>query len=234
MNGRRALLFLDGEYEDLAWHARLAAAADLVLAADGGARAALAAGVRPAAVVGDFDSLDPGSAAQLAAAGVELVRYPVRKDRTDGELAADEALRRGAGELLLAGARGALDHTLGHLALLLRLARAGVRARLVSPRESVAVLAAPAAARLAAAAGTRVSLVPVGGDAVVTLRGLEYPLERGRLPHDACLGLGNAVAAGGGATVTVHDGAVVALVAGGDEEFAPPEQAGGDGAEARE
>lgn len=219
MSGRRALVFLDGEYAASDWHARLAASVDLVLAADGGARAALAAGARPAAVVGDFDSLDPGSAAQLAAAGVELIRHPVRKDQTDGELAAEEALRRGADEVLLAGATGALDHTLGHLALLLRLARRGVRARLVAPHESVAVLVAPAAARLGATAGTRVSLVPLAGDAVVTLRGLEYPLERGRLPVDACLGLGNAVAASGPATVAVHEGAVAVLVADGGEAF---------------
>ena len=59
-------------------------------------------------------------------AGVELIRHPVRKDRTDGELAVDEALRRGAGELVLAGALGALDHTLGHLAILRRVAARGV------------------------------------------------------------------------------------------------------------
>ena len=64
---------------------------------------------------------------------MELVRHPVRKDVTDGELAVDEALRRGAGEVLLAGATGALDHTLGHLAILRRLTARGVAARLVAP-----------------------------------------------------------------------------------------------------
>ena len=71
----------------------------------------------------------------------------MRKDVTDGELAVDEALRRGAGELVLAGALGALDHTLGHLAILRRLAARGVAARLAAPHLAVRVLAAPAEAR---------------------------------------------------------------------------------------
>ena len=97
----------------------------------------------PHAVVGDFDSLDEETAERLRAAGVEFLRHPVRKDVTDGELAVDEAVRRGAGEVLLAGATGALDHTLGHLAILRRLAARGVAARLVAPDLTATVLIAP-------------------------------------------------------------------------------------------
>ena len=216
-----AVVFLDGDYGDPAWHRALAARADLVLAADGGARFLTAIGVTPAAVVGDLDSLDPEIAARLEGEGVAFVRHPVRKDVTDGELAVDEAVRRGAGEVLLAGATGALDHTLGHLAILRRLAAGGVPARLVGPDLSVTVLIAPASVRLAAASGVRVSLVPLGADSTVTLRGLDYPLERGVLPADACLGIGNHVATDGAALITVHLGVVAAAVEADDEIFAP-------------
>jgi thiamine pyrophosphokinase len=220
--GRRlAVVFLDGDYSDPGWHRALAARADLVLAADGGARFLDSIGVTPDAVVGDFDSLDPAIAARLEGDGVVLVRHPVRKDVTDGELAVDEALRRGAGEVLLAGATGALDHTLGHLAILRRQTARGVAARLVAPGLSVSVLEAPASVRLAAAAGVRVSLVPLGGDATVTLKGLDYPLERGVLPADACLGIGNHVAADGEGSVVVHEGVVAALVEADGEGFVP-------------
>ncbi len=216
-----AVVFLDGEYRDLGWHRALVARADLVLAADGGARFLAGIGVTPDAVVGDFDSLDPAIATRLEGAGVTFVRHPVRKDVTDGELAVDEALRRGAGEVLLAGATGALDHTLGHLAILRRQAARGVAARIVAPGLSVTVLIAPATVRLAAAVGVRVSLVPLGGDSTVTLAGLDYPLDRGVLPADACLGIGNHVAVDSGATVVVHEGAVAAVVETDDEIFAP-------------
>jgi thiamine pyrophosphokinase len=216
-----AVVFLDGEYGDPAWYRSLVARADILLAADGGAALLAREGVVPQAVVGDFDSLDEGVAAALTEQGVELVRHPVRKDVTDGELAVAEALRRGAKELVLAGATGALDHTLGHLAIHRRLAARGIAARLVAPDLAATVLIAPAEVALAAPAGVRVSLAPVGADATVTLEGLDYPLARGTLPADACLGLGNHVAAAGEARVLVHDGTVIALVGWGEETFAP-------------
>jgi len=214
---RLAVVFLNGEYDEPAYFCGWAQAADLVVAADGGARFLLARGIRPHLVVGDFDSLPAAAVERLEAAGVELVRHPVRKDRTDGEMAADEALRRGAGELVLAGALGALDHTLGHLAILRRLAARGVAARLAAPHLTVRVLEAPGDARLDAPAGTRVSVMPLHGDALVSLAGLDYALDRGVLPQDACLGLGNAVVAA--ARIVVHQGAVAVLVEDGDEAF---------------
>ena len=209
MSGLLAAVFLDGDHEETAFYRAWAATADLVVAADGGARFLVDHGLTPDLVVGDFDSLDAAGAERLAAAGVELVRHPVRKDLTDGELAVEEARRRGA-----------LDHTLGHLAILRRLATAGVPARLVAPQLTVRVLAAPAWAGLDAPAGTRVSLVPLGDDATVTLSGLTYPLAAGTLPAAACLGLGNAVADGGAARIEVHQGVVAVVVADGAETFA--------------
>ena len=214
-----AVVFLDGEYSDPAWHRDLAGSADILLAADGGARFLAELGMTPAAVVGDFDSLDEATAVRLQDEGVELLRHPVRKDVTDGELAVEEAVRRGAGEVLLAGATGALDHTLGHLAILRSLAARAIAAYLVAPDLTVTVLTAPAVVALAAPAGARVSIAPVGETATVTLTGLDYPLERGLLPADACLGIGNHVAAGGDARIELHDGCVVVLVASAGESL---------------
>jgi len=220
--GGLAAVFLDGTYEDVEYYRRWALAADLVVAADGGGRFLSAAGLVPDVLVGDFDSLDEAGVADAAARGARVVRHPVRKDQTDGELAADEALRGGAGELVLAGALGALDHVLGHLALLARVEASGRPARLVSPGLTVRVLHAPATVCLDAGRGVRVSLVPLAGDAVATLTGLEYELDHGRLPFDACLGLGNAVAVGGeghAAVIDAHEGCVAVLVFSGAETF---------------
>ena len=225
--GGLAVVFLDGEYEDGAYYRRLAQGAAMLVAADGGARFLLDQGLRPDIVVGDFDSLAAADVERLAEAGVELARHPVRKDQTDGELAADEAVRRGAVELVLAGALGALDHTLGHLALLRRLSASGLRARIASPRLSVCVLVAPAAIALSGTPGTRVSLVPLGGDSLVTLTGLDYTLERETLPADSCLGLGNSVAAGAQARIRLHGGVAAVLAEDGGEVFAPTPMAVG-------
>jgi thiamine pyrophosphokinase len=214
-----AVVFLDGEYGDPNYYRKLAGSAGLVLAADGGARFLLGIGVTPEAVVGDFDSLGAEDADRLRVDGAAFIRHPVRKDVTDGELAVDEAVRRGAGEVVLAGGTGALDHTLGHLAILRRLAARGVAARLVAPHLTVRAFVAPAETTLDAVAGTRVSVAPLGVDAVVTLLGFDYPLARGVLPADACLGLGNFVDAAGEGRIIVHEGALAVLVASGDESF---------------
>ncbi len=215
---RLAVVFLGGVYEEAAYYLGWAAAADLVVGADGGAGFLLDAAVLPDLVVGDFDSLPADRVAELESAGVELVRHPVCKDETDGELAVDEARRRGAGEVVLVGALGALDHTLGHLAVLRRLEAAAVPARLVGPRLTVRVLMAPARVVLDAPPGVRVSLVPLGAAVTATLTGLAYPLERGALPVDACLGLGNSVARQG-AAIALHEGVAAVLVESGTETY---------------
>jgi len=224
-----AAVFLCGEYGDPNWYRALAERAGVVLAADGGARFLIGIGVTPDAVVGDFDSLSEGDEVRLNARGVEFLRHPVRKDVTDGELAVGEALRRGAGEIALAGGLGALDHTLGHLAILRRLAARGAAARLVAPQLTATVLVSPAAVALHVPAGTRVSLVPMAGDARVTLSGLDYPLDHGVLPADACLGLGNHAAGSGAVRIVLHDGITAVLVECGDVAFQPlePQEAGG-------
>ena len=226
-----AVVFLDGDYEEADYYVRWARAADLLVAADGGAGFLAAAGLVPHLLVGDFDSLEEAAVRDVGRRGARVVRHPVRKDQTDGELAVAEALSAGARDVVLAGALGALDHVLGQLALLARTEAGGVPARLVAPCLTVRVLPVPRAVTLSAPPGTRVSLSPLGGDAVVTLEGLDYPLERGLLPGETCLGLGNAVAtvgdvpgrrggaSRGGARVEVHEGRVALLVASGAESF---------------
>ena len=105
----------------------------MVVAADGGARFLRRVGVVPTCSWATSTRLPAEDLSALASAGAEVLRHPVRKDATDGELALEEVLRRGAGEVILAGALGALDHTWGHLVLLRRAAERGVPARLASP-----------------------------------------------------------------------------------------------------
>jgi thiamine pyrophosphokinase len=209
----RAVVFLNGTYTSAEFDRGVAAAGDLLLAADGGAARMHELGLRPSAVVGDFDSLDPDVASRLAADGVAIERHPVRKDRTDAELAVEAALSMGARSIILTGgAQGALDHVLGHLVVLRRLAVDGVEAALVDVSLWATAVAAPVDLLLSGIDGRRVSLL-APTDAVVSLRGFEYELEHGRVPADACLGLGN-TAIGPRQSVRVHEGRLLVLVEG--------------------
>lgn len=218
-------IFLNGEYEDDGFYVARYREAGLVIAADGGHAFLRRHDLWPQVVIGDFDSLDAALVREACDAGIEVVRHPTRKDATDAELAVAEALARSGDEVVLLGALGGdFDHQLGHISLLRGIAESGRAARIASPGLAVRVLCAPATVVLTAAPGTRVSLVSLSPTAVVTLRGLEYPLTEAPLPATSSLGLSNAVAAPG-ATVTLVGGVLVIMVCDDGERLAdaPPE-----------
>ncbi|WP_114312890.1 thiamine diphosphokinase [Thermus caldifontis] len=99
-----------------------------LMAADSGARHALALGLPLELWLGDFDSSLKWLQNALSAPKEGL---PREKDLTDGEALVRKALELGAEELLLLGGIGGrLDHTLAHLELSFLLAEKGVRVEL--------------------------------------------------------------------------------------------------------
>lgn len=89
--------------------------APVLVAADGGARAALSAGHLPAAVIGDFDSLSPEDQARIPAERCFVI---AEQETTDF----DKALARIAAPLVLAVGflGGRMDHQLAALNTLVR------------------------------------------------------------------------------------------------------------------
>jgi thiamine pyrophosphokinase len=100
--------------------AEVVRAADLVVAADGGAEALLAVGRPPDLVVGDMDSISKDSLALLTDLGVEQALLPTAKDETDLEAALKVVVGRGASSVTILGALGGprLDHLVGTILLL--------------------------------------------------------------------------------------------------------------------
>jgi thiamine pyrophosphokinase len=76
---------------------------DVVIAADGGADEAFVQGWSVDAVVGDMDSITPSGLARAEAESARILRYPEDKDRTDLELAIDEAVALGVERILVVG-----------------------------------------------------------------------------------------------------------------------------------
>lgn len=207
----RAVVVADGEPApgDLA----VAASADLLIAADGGATWIEANGMVPHLLVGDLDSVDPATVERLAAAGTLVERHPREKDASDAELAVGAALDRGAGAVVLLGALGGarLDHQLANLLLLadpalvgrdLRIVRGGTLVRALGGGETLALEAGP---------GATVTLLPVGGDAGgVTTGGLRYPLADEPLRLGRSRGLSNEVTETG-AWIRVAEGTLLVI-----------------------
>ena len=180
----------------------------IVLAADGGLDHALAAGLRPAGVVGDLDSITPAGLA-WATEHATISRHDPAKDATDTELALDMAVDLNPARLImLAGGGDRLDHTLAALGAL---GRPGLTSVPVLEAwwgaQRIRVLHGPARAEFAGLpAGSTLSLVAVGGPCEgVTSTGLRWPLTGATLEPLSGLGVSN----------EVTDGAVNVALAGG-------------------
>ncbi len=189
---RRAAIFAAGELLDLDRVRALVGQPDLVICADGGLRHAQALGLRVDLLVGDFDSLDGAALADARAAGMAIVQVPVEKDRTDSQIALEEALRRGADEILLTGGSGTrLDHTLSNVLLL---PRCPVPVTMTDGKSVVRVLRDGQTLEVPRAAGAYLSLVPLTPAVTgVTVTGVHWPLEGATLRWGESLGISNRV-----------------------------------------
>lgn len=174
-----------------------------VIAADSGMRHAAALGLAPELWTGDFDSVD--EALRDAHAGVPVEAFPSEKDKTDGEIAVDAALARGARELVLVGAFGGAraDHAFLHLAAAQRLAEEGVPSLLTSGhQEGVPLL--PGESRFDYETGTLFSILPFSDLAGLGVSGAKWPLADRAVPFGSSLTLSNEVR--GGLTVRLASG----------------------------
>ena len=160
--------------------------APCLIAADGGAAHALAAGLRPEAVIGDMDSLTAPMRDRLT--GVPLHRI-AEQDSTDF----DKALRSVAAPFVLAlgFTGGRLDHTLAAFNVL---ARHPAQRCLILDDEDLCFLA-PQELSLDLAAGTRVSLFPMG-PVEGRSEGLRWPIDGRRFAPNDIIGTSNAAVGG--------------------------------------
>ncbi len=191
----------------------------ILICADGGARTALALGLRPAHVIGDFDSLSEADLRALEASGTQRHRHSPRKDETDLELAlllaADLLADDPQPEIVVLGATGGrLDHELANMMLLAMPALKRVKVRLVHGQEHVFLLDArdgPVEMTLHGRAGDLVSLLPFGGDAHgIRTSGLEYPLRDESLWLGPARGVSN-VLLGSQATIALRSGMLLCI-----------------------
>ncbi|SOE16713.1 thiamine pyrophosphokinase [Hoeflea halophila] len=174
-----------------------------VIAADGGMRHAQALGVLPEVWVGDFDSTPDGLSEFHAA--TPRMPFPAEKNFTDGELAIEQAIERGATRLVLIGSFGGerTDHALSHLLLAVTLAERGFEVVLTSGQEE-AVPLLPGLRELDLPAGSLFSVIAFSALTGLSLRGAKYPLDQADIAFGASRTISNV--AQGPVTVRLNAG----------------------------
>ena len=197
----KCIIFCAAEFDQL-----LApiAPGDFVIAADGGLRHVERVGITPDVILGDFDSLGyTPDCAQV---------FPVEKDDTDAMLAVRLGLDRGFREFILYGSLDGprLDHTVANFQTLQFLADRGAKGYLVGLNSIVTVLKNGKISFPAHFRGN-FSAFCMGADAQnVTMQGLYYPLENGKLTSGFPLGVSNHFT-GKTATVSVQNGSLLLI-----------------------
>ncbi len=212
MSGRRRALVLVGGavHADDDLRAALVGA-DLVIAADGGLRHALALGLTPDLLVGDLDSVDGETLAAHPNLAVE--RHPTAKDALDLELALDAAVARGATRItVVGGLSGRLDQTLATVFVVQARHAAGNVLEVLDGRRALWPLRPGETRELPLRAGERFSLLALDREARVSVAGARYPLNEATLTR--ALGLGVSNVATGPVRVVAHAGAVVVVAPG--------------------
>ena len=195
----------------------------VVIAADGALDHALAAGLIPATLVGDLDSV---SAAGLAWAEehATIERHPADKDRTDTELALRVAANLNPDRLILIGDGDRLDHQLAALGALGQPSVTSIpEVEAWWGRHHLRVVQGPGQARLDdLPVGTTISLLALHGPCTgVTITGVQWPLAGAELPALVGHGVSNVSTeprvdvrlSSGVLTVIVSDGVAIVPVA---------------------
>ena len=160
---------------------KAAVAGSRAIAADGGMRHAAALGLAPELWVGDFDSSADLPVEDFP--GVPRLPYPAQKAATDGEIAVEEALSRGARRLVLAGALGGerSDHALMHLLHAVSLAEEGFAIKLTSGEEEAWPLL-PGTCDIDLPRGCLFSILGLSPLAGLFIGNVRYPLNDFSLP----------------------------------------------------
>ncbi|MFN3373200.1 MAG: thiamine diphosphokinase [Chloroflexus sp.] len=180
---------------DLSLYRHQLAAAERLIAADGGGTALFAHGYTPHLLIGDLDSITPEVLAAYQAQGVAIERYRPDKDETDLELALLAAVKLGASQIDVLGALGGRwDQSLANVALLGMAELRERQVRLIDQSQQIWLVRDES--EIPGAVGDTVSLLPFGGDAHgITTEGLAYSLRNGSLLHDRARGVSNVITA---------------------------------------
>jgi len=204
------IIMANGQYGDLAFYARKFSGAECILCADGGANFACQLGWRPAAVIGDMDSILPEVRSHYSEMGVPFTLLPRRKDETDTQKVLALAMEMGATEIIMLGTLGGrLDHTLSNIYSGIDLLKQDIKISHISPE--VCIYLVNRDLELWGEKGDLVSILSLSDTAQgVTISGFEYPLQNVCLEKGDPFAISN-VMTGTRAVVHLQEGVLAVL-----------------------
>ncbi len=159
---------------------------DLIIAADGGLRYLVDAGIEPDIIIGDFDSL--GDIPE----GKNVIKLNPVKDITDMHAAAEIGMKKGYSEFYIYGACGGrLDHTLANIQLIASLAQKNIKAFILDGKTVITSVHNSSIAFSNEKKGY-ISLFSHSDECTgVNIKGMKYTIENATLTNSFPLGVSN-------------------------------------------
>jgi thiamine pyrophosphokinase len=181
-----------------------------VIAADSGYAHAIAMGFTLNELVGDMDSITPVDLTDAHDSNVLITQFPTDKDLTDTEIAIASAIARHSTHItVVSGGGDRFDHVLGMVHSLSSCALT-VDTTLLIGTARVSYATYTKEFRINTQPGNTMSLIPLGGDAIVTTTGLQWELNNDTLQSFASRGVSN-IASGESVTISVTTGVLAVI-----------------------
>ncbi len=163
---------------------------DSIIGVDGGLEWLKAKKITPHLMVGDMDSVSAKTLAFYEGQGVPCHRANPVKDYTDVWLAIDMAIENQATEIHLINVTGGrIDHTLTNLYLLSYIAKKGVLGKMITPTEEIFLVEDTGI--IQGKIGDTISLLPLGGDVILSTEGFYWDLKDRTLSIEEPIGVSN-------------------------------------------
>jgi len=177
----------------------------LLIAADGGYHALKIAGIIPDYLVGDFDSLE------TVPEEVPTEVYSKEKDVTDMMIAVSKGFDMGCNIFVIYGGLGGrLEHSIANIQLLTYIAKKEGRGYLIQGNKIITVISNDRF-MIKAQDGGYISVFSLTEESIgVSLTGLKYPLNNGKLSNSYPMGISNEFI-GEDVSIEVQDGSLMVL-----------------------
>jgi len=188
--GIRAVIISGGEITDYNYIKTLINEDDFIICADSGYDHAVKMDITPAALVGDFDSIEHTNFQSAKNKNIDIVPYPAEKDYTDTEIALEYAREKGFTNFLFLAAYGTrIDHTMGNIMLLKNCLYNNEKAQLANEYNTVFFINSKTV--LHGKKGDTVSLIPITDCYKISTHNLKYPLFQEDLLLSSTHGISN-------------------------------------------
>lgn len=207
---KRAIIFYNGDLSDLTNAKKHIKATDYIICADGGTRYALALGIKPDIILGDFDSLASELQESLKDQQIEWIAYKRDKDETDSELALKHAIEKGYKTIVIFGVFGSrIDHMMTNIFALEYLLKNGIDTTIIEGNKEIRVI--NKSITLHGKSGDLLSLIPLKGNVKkVKTENLQFTLNHEDLFFGYSRGISN-VFTKSTAEVSIEDGSLLII-----------------------